>query len=68
MARRLGEKGRVADPALLPFLCYSTVPKCRPGDASRSNLRPCKEACTQLEVTVWVVDMCVGNRLQKMVE
>ena len=49
VARKLGEKGRSADSAILPFLCYTFVPKCRiNGDVS--NIRPCRDACDKLEV------------------
>ena len=51
VARKLGEKGRSADSAILPFLCYTFVPKCRiNGDVS--NIRPCRDACDKLEVGV----------------
>ena len=51
VARKLGEKGRSADSAILPFLCYTFVPKCRiNGDVS--NIRPCRDACDKLEVSV----------------
>ena len=51
VARKLGDKGRSADSAILPFLCYTFVPKCRiNGDVS--NIRPCRDACDKLEVSV----------------